>query len=376
MSKFKEIGILIDKEIKIVAPGRTCLFGDHQDYLGLPVIACAIDRHIFLNATRNDSKVFRIRMQDIDSKRDIPISEEFRSLEARDYFASALRVLRREGCLPNRGYDVDITGNIPINSGNSSSSAVLLAWIYFLIEAFGIDRPVDREFLAELGYRAEILEHREPGGMMDHFSIAMGGVVHIKTEAPFECSTIGSKLHGMVTGVSGVPKETVGLLGRVKGNAQKAIQIVSDKFNDFNIHKATILDLKKYGPLLPLDLVPYFEAAIENHHITQMALLEFQKPNLDLQEIGKLMTAHHSLLKDKLKITVPKIDVMIDAVLKQGAYGAKIVGSGGGGSIVVLTKPGTETKIVDALLSVGAKEAYTIQVDPGLRVQNTTHSNN
>ena len=42
------------KNITTMAPGRTCLFGDQQDYLGLPVIACAIDRHIQLKATKND----------------------------------------------------------------------------------------------------------------------------------------------------------------------------------------------------------------------------------------------------------------------------------------------------------------------------------
>ena len=29
--------------IRVTAPGRICLFGEHQDFLGLPVIACAID---------------------------------------------------------------------------------------------------------------------------------------------------------------------------------------------------------------------------------------------------------------------------------------------------------------------------------------------
>jgi galactokinase len=41
------------KEIISLASGRTCLFGDHQDYLGLPVIACAINRNIKLTAVQN-----------------------------------------------------------------------------------------------------------------------------------------------------------------------------------------------------------------------------------------------------------------------------------------------------------------------------------
>ena len=44
------------------------------------------------------------------------------------------------------------------------------------------------------------------------------------------------------------------------------------------------------------------------------------------------MNGHHEVLRDLLKITVPRIDAMVNAALKAGAYGAKIVGSGGGGS--------------------------------------------
>ena len=34
------------------APGRVCLFGDHQDYLGLPIIATTIDKEITIKAIK------------------------------------------------------------------------------------------------------------------------------------------------------------------------------------------------------------------------------------------------------------------------------------------------------------------------------------
>ena len=34
------------------APGRVCLFGDHQDYLGLPIIATTIDKEITIEAIK------------------------------------------------------------------------------------------------------------------------------------------------------------------------------------------------------------------------------------------------------------------------------------------------------------------------------------
>ena len=356
------------KEIIALAPGRTCLFGDHQDYLGLPVIACAINRNIRLTATQNDSQFFKLNMIDINEVRIIAIDETFPDLKPRDYFASGLRVLKRYGCIPNIGYDITITGDIPINSGTSSSSALLLSWIRFLVEAYGVNQDITPEFLSQLGYEAEVLEHGEPGGMMDHYSIGVGNIVHIDTIAPFCCTVIGTNLDGLITGVSGVPKETIGLIDDLKGNALQAIGIVKENFKDFDLNIAVIEDLNKYCTCLPNHLIPYFEAAIKNHQYTKEALIEFQKTVLDLKKIGELMNKHHAVLRDLLKITVPRIDDMIDAALKAGAYGAKIVGSGGGGSIVVIAKPENKEPVIAAILAAGAIDAYAVSVANGVRI--------
>ncbi len=355
------------KKITSLAPGRTCLFGDHQDYLGLPVIACAIDRNIKLTAEQNSTNTFVLNMIDIDEVRTIDINAAFEKLEPRDYFASSLRVLRRYGCVPNTGYTITITGDIPINSGTSSSSALLMAWIRFLIDAFGIDHEVNPEFLSKLGYESEVLEHGEPGGMMDHFSIGVGNIVYINTKQPFSYRIIGTGLKGLITGVSGVPKETIGLIGEIKGNALMSIGIVKQNFPDFDLHASKIEDFDRYRNCLPDRLIPFFEAALKNYHYTKEALKEFEKPVLDLKKIGELMNQHHEVLRDLLKITVPRIDAMINAALRAGAYGAKIVGSGGGGSIVVIADPQIENAVIEAILNAGAQDAYAVNVDPGVR---------
>jgi len=356
------------KEIISIAPGRTCLFGDHQDYLGLPVIACAIDRTITLTATKNEKGVFKINMVDIGEVRVIDINEIFTKLKPRDYFASSLRVLRRYGCVPNVGYNIHITGNIPINSGTSSSSALLMAWINFLVNTFGVDAKITPEFISKIGYESEVVEHGEPGGMMDHYTIGVGNIVHINTITPFSCRVIGTELNGLITGVSGIPKETIGLINELKEKTLLAIEKVTQNFTYFNLNTAKIEDIETYSGCLPKSLIKYFEAAIKNHYYTKEALKEFVKEVLDLKKIGELMNGHHAVLRDLLKITVPKIDNMIHAALNAGAYGAKIVGSGGGGSIVVVVKPGNENKVIEAIMEAGAKEAYSVAVHSGVKI--------
>ena len=61
------------KDIYIKVPARICFFGDHQDYLGLPVIAGTINRFITVYAKENNNNSFNISMPDIKRKRIINI---------------------------------------------------------------------------------------------------------------------------------------------------------------------------------------------------------------------------------------------------------------------------------------------------------------
>lgn len=357
-----------NKEIKIVAPGRTCLFGDHQDYLGLPVIACAITKYINLNAYENSSFVFIIQLPDIGEERIIDIYDDFKILEKRDYFASSLKVLKRYGCLPDKGFNITITGDLPINAGLSSSSALIVAWIRFLLEGFGSNHKITPELIARIAFEAEVLEHMEPGGIMDQYAISIGNVIFINTNEKASYKIIQNNLEGLIVGESGIKKETIGTLGNRKENALKAITYVKSKNPEFEIKSALLEEYEAYAKVIPLELRPYFYAALKNHSITIKAFDEFKKEKPDLRYLGTLMNEHHLVLKDILKITVPLIDQMVSKALEAGAYGVKIVGSGGGGSIVAIAPLEKEQKVIDAICNAGGKAAYKVNVDMGARL--------
>jgi len=356
------------EEIISIAPGRTCLFGDHQDYLGLPIIACAINKHITLTAKKNTTNTFEIDLPDINQTRTIGIYDDFGVLKKEDFFQSTLQVLHRYNCIPNNGYDVHISGTIPINSGTSSSSALVVAWVQFLIKAFGDEDLLSSENIAQIAFESEVNEFNAPGGKMDQYSIGLGNIIYLETGDDFSYEVLKTPLTGLIMADSGVPKETIGLLKRLKTNSWKAIEEVKKEYPNFTVETTKIEDLEMYLNCISDDLKPYLEAAIGNFNVTLKALSEFKKEQTDLVIIGALMNEHHHYLKNLLKITVPKIDGMIDAALKAGALGAKIVGSGGGGSIAVLSPKNKEKKITNAILKAGAKEVYTAAVDKGARI--------
>lgn len=357
-------------KITSMAPARVCLFGDHQDYLELPIIACAINRYIKLIGKTNNSELFIVSKPDINETQIINIYQVYDSVEKGDYLGSALKVLRKYECIPTAGYDIEISGNIAINAGTSSSSALIISWIRFLLQAFGCNQKITKELVAKIAYEAEVLEHVSSGGRMDQFSIGLGNIIYLETDANSNFKTIGTQLNGLIVAESGVPKPTNAVLKELKEKAQKSIAIIQEKFPDFHLKTAQEKDIDSYLKHLPAHLHPYFEAAIQNHSITQKAVIEFNKSEVNHQIIGELMSAHHLILKEKLNLTIPVIDAMINSAITSGAYGAKIVGSGRGGCIVALAPKNKEQEIIQNLINAGAVNAYSVSVDTGARIVN------
>ena len=71
--------------IKTKAPGRICFFGDHQDYLNLPVIAGTIDRFIEIQGEPNGEEYLQLKLIDFDSIIKINLNETLEILKNGDY---------------------------------------------------------------------------------------------------------------------------------------------------------------------------------------------------------------------------------------------------------------------------------------------------
>jgi galactokinase len=62
------------------ASARICLFGDHQDYLNLPVIAGTIDRKITLKARPNSESTYNLQLIDLNKVIYISLNEKFNTI--------------------------------------------------------------------------------------------------------------------------------------------------------------------------------------------------------------------------------------------------------------------------------------------------------
>ena len=353
------------EELRVSAPGRICLFGEHQDYLGLSIIAAAINLRISISGKKRKDRIFKINLPDIRDAEEFSLEKELKYTKERDYLKSAVNVLKRIGISFSSGWDCLIQGSIPINSGSASSSALVVAWIKFLLETTGEERAKMAEAIAELSFLAEVAEFREPGGKMDHYSSSLGGVVSIHFNDKLKFKRLKNPLKEFVLADSLQKKDTTGMLGYIKNHVLHGVASLRKKRKSFSLKSSLIQEVEDEIEKLSPEVKRLLKGTLLTRDLTAEGEALFERDTFDHVRFGRLLSRQHKVLRDYLHISTPKIEQMIEASLKAGALGAKTNGSGGGGCIFAYAHEKAES-VAKALEKLGAK-VYIVRVDDGAR---------
>ena len=349
--------------MEISTPGRICLFGEHQDYLGLPIIAMAISLRSYIKGEKVANQQVTIHKPDLNDSESFSLDNLDYDYQ-RDYYKSGIKICLNEGLSFSHGFNCEVSSNIPFQAGTSSSSAIMVSWVHFLSRM--ADEPVDWDLnkIAEVSYKAETLEFEEPGGMMDQYTTSIGDFIYLESNPGIVVDKINPKLGTFVLGDSLQPKDTIGILSRCKDSRLEIIKKLEFRnpgidFQSCNAnHDLTNLDE---------DEKELYFGTIRNKEILNQALVELKKNKIDHKMIGRLLNDHQSVLRDILCISTDKVDDMINAALNAGAYGGKINGSGGGGCMFAYA-PENPERVAEAIEDAGGK-SYIICSDQGTRIE-------
>lgn len=354
-------------ELKVSAPGRLCLLGEHQDYFGLSIIAAAINLRISISGKKREDRLFQISLPDIREKEEFSPDKELTYRQKRDYLRSTVNILYREGIGFPSGWDCLIKGTIPINSGTASSSALVVAWIKFLLEAANDSRAKNAESIAELSFLAEVEEFKEPGGKMDHYTSSLGEVLAIHFGDKLKIKKLNIPLKEFVLADSGEKKDTTGMLGYIKSYVLRGVASIQKKIKNFCLKSPLNQDVLDEIENLDTEEKRLVKGTLLTRELTSEGEALCQSQIFDHARFGQLLTRQHEILRDHLLISTPKIEKMIETSLEAGALGAKINGSGGGGCIFAYA-PEKSKEVVEALKKLGAR-TYEVRVDEGVRVE-------
>jgi mevalonate kinase len=296
------------------APGKLILFGEHAVVFGEPALATAIDLRTEVFARLHDEWL-------VDGA----------SLQDTKY-AYVRRAVEASWKGPPLWFE--IRSMIPLGCGLGSSAAVTVATLGALAALQG---PVDTESVARAAFE---VEHAVQGraSPIDTSTAAHGAAVLVRREP-------GDGLLWTI--------EEGGRRWSLHHSALPATRLV---VGNTGIAAAT-------GPLVAgvkarVDRDPEAAAAIaEIGEITLDGLRAFQRG--DLVRAGELMDRDHELL-NLLGVGHPLLDKFVEAA-RPHAYGAKLTGAGGGGSMFALTD---EPEEVRAAIEAAGGTAFLVETEP------------
>jgi galactokinase len=344
------------------APGRINIIGEHTDYNNGYVLPAAIHlRTCFLAAPRRDTRVRfwadDFQQQEIFELEAISPSEEYRWA---NYVKGIFWVLKQDGHRLG-GVDAMVWGEVPLESGLSSSAALEVSIIKGLSSLFGIDLP--GLTLAKLAQKAENDFVGVQCGLMDQFISVFGK----KDSAVFlDCETMDFAilpLHLEKAGLKILVYDTrvrrelaSSEYNRRRQEAARALEVLRSK-GVRSYKEATLQRLEEAR--LGMGDTPFQRARhviTENERVRQ-AVEALRRDDFCL--LGDLLFRSHQSLRDDYEVSCPELDLLHDVGRAfPGCLGARLVGAGFGGSGIALLEKQTTEDFRKGMLAAAAERGF------------------
>jgi len=298
--------------------GKTILFGEHFVVYGLPAIAAAI-------GAKTIAEVERVDKPGVELIDDRPQTPGYKKEKAKEQWESINRILTFCGIdLHDKGVKISLGGDLVAASGIGASAASCVALARALNHEFNLGWSEEK--INEAAYEGEKGYHGTPSGI-DNTVATFGGVIWFQKrsgQAPNLIEKIKIKHPiSIVIGNTGLTSSTS--------------RVISD-----------VRSLKERNP-------ERFEKILQRFQNVVTAARE-SLIKRDLRRIGELMNENQSLLRE-IQVSCTELDELVETSLDNGAYGAKLTGTGRGGLMIALT-PSRQIQM-NVATAIGEK-GYTV----------------
>ncbi len=307
--------------IKVSAPGKCHLIGEHSVVYGEPAIIAAIGKRCAVLAKKSEDVIIHSRELAAEKKYSCAETIEFANnvqklwdscFEKKD-FSELFELMKKDGMNPvkaaigkalvsmgvNSGVVVRISSDIPIGAGLGSSSAMSISIVKAISELY--EKNLSDEQINEITLGVERFNHGTPSGG-DNSTCCFGGLIwfrridskitikSLKEEIPYA-------MKNFILVNTGRPKRTTGeLVQQVRG--------LPDVFRTPRI--------KALGNI-----------AVEMRNILKKR---------DFKKMKDLMNLAQKNLAE-LGVSTPEIDKLTKSIMATGGA-AKLCGAGGGGTVL------------------------------------------
>ena len=329
----------------VSAPGRVNLIGEHIDYHGLAVLPMALRRSIRVHfQARADGRI--CVTSEAYGRREFVWTAGLTPVARGDwenYLRAAAQAIAGKWGVMN-GMDATIDSDLPAAAGLSSSSALIVAVTLALLCAN--QRAATFEELMEILPDGEQFVGTRGGGMDHAASLASReGCASLIEFAPLAVHHIA------------IPAGWAFLVANSLQIAEKS-GAVRERYNA--VRNAGTEALRETGFASYAEIMraksreelesnpsPAFRHVVTEAFRVRHAVEAMEQD--DAARFGRLLLASHASLRDRLRVSCPALDRLVEAAMDSGALGARLTGAGFGGCAVILCRRGDLARVRDGL---------------------------
>ena len=352
------------------APGRVNLIGDHTDYNGGHVFACAIAIGTYAVARKREDNRFRFYSLNYPEQGILEMNSGQMYYREEDgwgnYPKGVVRTFMKKGIQVKGGLDILYYGEIPKGLGIGSSASLTVVTGLILRDLLEIPdlSMVDIALFSQLTENEYL---KTGGGIMDPFTIAMGkkdyailldtsnlSYIYAPLQLPHEKIIITNR---------GKPRDGVeDCVRQRRKECAEALKELQTVIAISNLSELTADVFEEVQEMIkdPVCLRRARHAVTENQR-TMEAVKALEAG--DVEEFGHLMNASHISLKEDYEVSGRELDILVEEAWKiGGVLGSRMMGAGFGGCTVSIVE---NSAVNDFISQVG--ENYYAQT--GLKAE-------
>lgn len=366
LAKFRELfGDNLDMKVYF-APGRVNLIGEHTDYNGGHVFPCALKIGTYAAVSeRDDYKLCAYSFNRDEDLIEVDLENITYKKEQKwtNYVLGVIDALNENGYKITHGFNLVVYGNIPIQSGLSSSASLEVLIGYMLRDLYHFD--FDNTKLALMSQYAENHFVGVNCGIMDQFIISNGeentALLLDTNTLKYEKVKINLGEYKLVIMNTNKPRRLQdSKYNERRKECDEALYILQTKLDVHSLCEVTIEEFEANKDLIQsIDIRKRAKHAISENERTILAKKALDEG--DILTFGKLMNESHDSLRDDYCVTGIELDTLVNLARSvEGTIGARMTGAGFGGCAIALVK---ETKLNQFYETVSKGYKETIGLD-------------
>jgi galactokinase len=352
------------------APGRANLMGEHTDYNEGLVLPFALAQGVTASVCARGDERLVLRSKQVP---DGPVTVSLDSLAPgavtgwAAYPAGVAWALRDAGYAV-RGASVEVDSDLPAGAGVASSAALECSVALALCSLSGVTVP--RRELAAIARRAENDFVGAPTGIIDQSAALLCTEGHAllldcgtleATQVPFRPAAAGVSAlvidtrvtHALVSGEYAARRAECEAAARLLGvpalgglTDVRVLRRLGDPLLRRRARHVITDSARARAIAAALQGPGAADTAVEAAKIYRF--------------IGKLLVEGHASLRDDFEVSWPEADVTVETAITAGAYGAKMIGGGFGGSVLALVPTGSVGTMRTAVTAAFTARGWTL----------------